>query len=352
MEEEVRVVYNVFHEPPLGFPIALYFFMTGLSAGSFLLSTLAYGFGVQRFKPLGKIGVVLAIGLLVLAPGNLIIDLGQPLRFWHLFPFLNITSPITYGSFLLTVYPLNCVVYAFFMFSGQAKLTRVFGLVGIPLALAVHGYTGFILALGKARALWNTALMPFLFLVSAMVSGIALMILVVIVQQRFFSRERKVDADLIRYLANMLIFAIVTDMFLIFCDVAVLLTADTEAREAATMVLMGAFSPYFVGMEIFAGALVPLLLLVGPKAGRVALPIALVPAALAGLAYYLVRPETLPPVPLAVVVAAILAPVVVLSRPMDRRPLFATAVASALTMIGIMSMRYVMVIGGQSLPLS
>ncbi len=62
-------------------------------------------------------------------------------------------------------------------------MTQLFGTIGIPLAVFVHGYTGFILALGKARALWNTALMPFLFLVSAMVSGIALMILISIVKK-------------------------------------------------------------------------------------------------------------------------------------------------------------------------
>jgi len=45
------------------------------------------------------------------------------------------------------------------MFKGNKPLTKLFGTIGIPLAVFVHGYTGFILALGKARALWNTALM-------------------------------------------------------------------------------------------------------------------------------------------------------------------------------------------------
>jgi tetrathionate reductase subunit C len=95
MNEEFTLLYNVSHEVPLGPLLALYFFMTGLSAGSFILSTLAYGFGIKRFKPLGKIGVVMATVLLVLAPLNLIADLGQPWRFWHLFPYLNLTSPIS-----------------------------------------------------------------------------------------------------------------------------------------------------------------------------------------------------------------------------------------------------------------
>ncbi|MDA8188801.1 MAG: polysulfide reductase NrfD [Dehalococcoidales bacterium] len=301
MEQEINVIYNVIHEPPLGVPIAIYFYMTGLSAGSFILSTLAYGFGVQKYKPLGKVGVVLAVLLLMLAPLNLIADLGQQFRFWHLFPYLNITSPITYGTFLLTLYPLNCVIYAWFMFSGNHKLTKIFGLIGIPLATSVHGYTGFILALSKARALWNTALMPILFLVSAMVSGLALMILVVIIRGRFFSLEKKIDTDLVFDLGKILAFSIIGDLFLIFSDIAVLLTADSEAREAAMLILTLNFSPIFLGGEILLGALVPLFLLFFPPTGKRILPVAL---------------------------------------------------AAVLVMVGIMAMRYVMVIGGQSVPLS
>lgn len=301
MEEGVQVVYNVFHEEPLGVPIAVYFYMTGLSAGSFILSTMAYGFGMLKFKPIGKIGVVLAVLLLVLAPVNLIIDLGQPLRFWHLLLYLQPTSPITWGSFLLTIYPLNCLIYGSFMFAGNAKLTRTFGLIGIPLALSVHGYTGFIMAMGKARALWNTALMPIYFLVSAMVSGIALMVLIVIIQGLFFSKERKVNRALVHDLGGMLAMTILLDLFLLFSDVILLLTADPEAREAAYMLLTGSFSPYFLGVEIFLGAVVPVALLMSPFTGKRLVPVAL---------------------------------------------------AAFLAMIGVMAMRYVLVIGGQSLPLS
>jgi formate-dependent nitrite reductase membrane component NrfD len=298
---EVIITYNVAHEAPLSILIAIYFYLTGLSAGSFILSTLAYGFGLERFKPLGKVGVVMAFLLLALAPLTLIADMGQPFRFWYLFLYLNPTSPITWGSFLLTLYPLNSLVYGYFMFKGDARLTRIFGLIGIPLAISVHGYTGFILGLGKARLLWNTALMPTLFLVSAMVSGIALMILVVMVKDRFFSAERKVNREIISGLSQLLVVTILLDLFLVMSDVLVLLTSDAEAREAAILILRGSFSPYFLGIELGLGSLIPLLLL---------------------------------------------------TIPFTQRRMPAVGLASALVMIGILAMRYVMVIGGQALPLA
>ena len=300
-EEGAVIVDNVFHQPALGAPIAIYFYMTGLSAGSFILSTMAYGFGMAKYKPIGKVGVTLAILLLVLAPLNLIVDLRQPLRFWHLLIYLQPTSPISWGSFLLILYPLDSLVYATFMFLGNMKMTRLFGMIGIPLAISVHGYTGFILALTKSSALWNTALMPIYFLVSAMVSGIALMILVVVIQGLVFSPEHRVNKPLALDLGQMLSLTILLDLFLVFSDVILLLTADPEAREAAYMLLSGSFSPYFLGVEILLGALVPVALLMFP---------------------------------------------------FTRRRLAPVSVAAFLSMVGIMAMRYVMVIGGQALALA
>jgi len=298
---DVNVIYNVEHEMPLGLPIATYFYLTGLSAGSFIISTMAYGFGMIRFKPIGKIGVVMAVLLLMVAPMILLVDLEQPFRFWHLILYLRVTSPITWGTFLLTLYPMNCMVYGYFMFKGDLKRTKFFGLIGIPLALLVHGYTGFILALGKARVLWNTAIMPPIFLVSAMVSGIALMILVVIAKEFIVRRKEEPDRALIYALGKFLIASIVLDLLLIGIDLSVLLTSTTEAYKAALMLLSGEFSSLFLGVELGLGGIVPLLLLLSP---------------------------------------------------FTRRSIPAFAVASILVMIGIFAMRCIMVIGGLSIPLS
>jgi len=298
---DVNIIYNIEHEMPLGIPIATYFYLTGLSAGSFIISTMAYGFGMVKFKPLGKIGVVMATCLLMIAPMILLIDLEQPLRFWHLILYLRITSPITWGTFLLTLYPMNCIVYGYFMFKGDLKRTKIFGLIGIPLALMVHGYTGFILALGKARVLWNTAIMPPIFLVSAMVSGLAMMILVVIVKDFIIRKGKDPNRDLIYALGKFLVASIVLDLILIGIDLSVLLTSTMEAYKAALMLLNGQFSFLFLGVELILGAIIPLLLFLSP---------------------------------------------------FTKRWIPAYVIASILVMVGIFAMRCIMVIGGLTLPLS
>lgn len=299
MEQEVKLIYDVFHEIPLGPLLANYFYMTGLSAGSFILSTMAYGFGMKKYKPIAKIGVVMATLLLIFAPVNLMLDLEQPFRFWELFYYINPTSSISWGSFLLTLYPLNCVVYGWFMFTGKDKLTKLFGLIGIPLALSVHGYTGFILSLAKARDLWNTALMPVLFLVSAMVSGIALMIVVISIKDRFFSSAKRVNKELVFDLANLLVLTIVLDLALVATDLLVLMSSNQEAFESARLLLLGSFRMPFLGLEIIAGSLVPMFLMLFPLT----------------------------------------------------RTVWGVNLASVLVLMGIAAMRYVVVIGGQTIPL-
>jgi len=296
---DINVLYSVFPQETFGTLIAIYFYLTGLSAGSFVLSTLAYVFGMEKYRPIGKIGVILAALFLVMAPLALLIHVGQPFKAWHLFVHLNITSPITWGSFLLTLYPINCVIYGWYMFRENQKMTRLFGMIGIPLAIFVHGYTGFILALGKARALWNTALMPFLFLVSAMVSGIALMILISIIRDRFFSKEKVINRDLVFGLGNFLAAMILIDLFLVLSDVLVLLVSHTEAQEAAHLILRGKFSMLFIGVENVLGKIVPVLLLLIPR----------------------------------------------------WRNLATVTLASILVVVGIFFMRYVVVLGGEFLPL-
>jgi len=302
---DFRIFYNVPYEMPLGILVAIYFYLTGLSAGSFVISVISTIGGKTEYKPIGRIGAVLAPILLILAPLALIVDLEQPPRFWHLFLYLNLKSPITYGSFLLTLYPINGIVYAWYLFKEKARLAKILGLIGIPLAICTHGYTGFILALGKGRILWSTALMPTLFIVSAMVSGMALVILVAALRYAYRRQlasleEREKDKALILNLGKIMGAMIIADLFLVGNDLLVLLTSTQEALHVAHLILFGKFQPLFVGTEILLGGFLPLLLVFLPWTGR----------SLGGV-----------------------------------------VAASILVMVGVMAMRYVVVVGGQYLPL-
>lgn len=261
-----RIVYDVHYQTTLAFMISYYFYLTGLSAGSFMISTLSYGFGFEKFKAASKMGVVAAVLLLLLAPEFLLMQVAWPVKsLWHNFVYLNPVSAISYGAFLLVLYPLNSIIYGIFMFKDNKKWTKFFGLLGIPLALAVHGYTGWILALGIARDYWNTGLMPIVFLFSAMVSGISMMILLIMVRDRFFTAAKTINREIIDSLAKLLGWLLVVDLFLVFCDYSILLYSRLEGQQVAHFMLFGRMSFGFVVMENLVGKIIPLIIVMVPK---------------------------------------------------------------------------------------
>ena len=266
MEDSARVIYNVPFVIPIGYLIAIYFYITGLHMGFYTTSVVATLLGKQEWKPIGKIGAVGALIVLAVAPIFLLVDLTQIFRFWHLFPYINLRSPITWGTFFLTAYPPIGLIYAWYVFRGNYRLAKIWGLCGFPVAVSVHGYTGFILALGAGRAIWNTSLNPILFLVSAMVSGLALIIIIINIRYYYFTEkeapeQKAADLNIINTLVRMMYLFLILELFLMGCDLAVLANSKAEEYETYLLLTRGSWAPLFLGVELTLGGIIPLILL-------------------------------------------------------------------------------------------
>lgn len=258
---EAAVLYNVPHEVPWQIYIPLYFYFTGLSAGSFILSTLSTVFGIKLFKPMALPSALISFALLLLAPACLILDLHQPTRFWHtLVPeFFNNTSALSYGSWLLTLYPIANLVYIYFIFVKNDRVTKILGTITVPLAIFVHAYTGFAFALVRARAWWHSALMPGYFLTSALLSGIALLVVVALIMDRF--RREKLDLELYKSLRLMMIAILLTDLFWNGCFWLTLLVSNADGYAS---IMVAFHEKLYIYGELVAGMLVPLAILLAP----------------------------------------------------------------------------------------
>jgi Ni/Fe-hydrogenase subunit HybB-like protein len=269
---ESTVVYNVFFNLAWGVPIATYFLLTGVSAGAFIISTLAYVFGMKKYKPVGLLALLTAIIVLLLGPTILILDLNQPLRFFHMVlpMYWHLSSPMSWGIILLTTYPINCLIYGYYIVKGDEKKTKFFGRIGIPLAILVHGYTGLIIGLVQGKALWHTSLMIALFLASAMVSGVALLNLILIVKRKFFGGFMNkyfpnATDELIIDLGRLNLWLIVLDMSLIGSELITLRYGGVEEAADLGILLFGLYRYLFLGNEILMGAIIPLIILIIPR---------------------------------------------------------------------------------------
>jgi formate-dependent nitrite reductase membrane component NrfD len=114
--------------------------------------------------------VLLGIGGLLL-----IADLSQPARFLNVLNpmYLNFTSPLAWGSLNLMSFGLVSVLY-FFAMAVENPTAKALGVIGSLLALGLPVYTGFDLTVHQNRPVWNTPLMPVLFVAMSLVSGAAI----------------------------------------------------------------------------------------------------------------------------------------------------------------------------------
>jgi len=224
--------------------IVMYPFMTGLVAGAFVLSSLYHVFGIQQLKDMARFALVFSFALLFVAPLPIMLHLQFPFRGIEIFMTPHFTSAIaafgvvffTYGAIVASelwfLYRKHFVEVALKLREKQDKTLSEWGQylifcsltlgvydiseeslhkdekaikilagIGIPVACFLHGYAGFIFGSVKANALWMTPLMPVIFIMSAVVSGIALCMLTYIVTmeiKKFLATRRNVSRGTFR----------------------------------------------------------------------------------------------------------------------------------------------------------
>ena len=249
---------------PWGMPIVLTIYLIGLSAGSLILSSLTYVFGREQYRPIARMAVFLAIVLILGAMVSIAVDLGRPEKFWRLFMFFylnNMSSMFAINGILYGGYLVISLVYLGFIFAQQPKLTRGMGIIAVCWAVLVHMGTGAIFGFMAAREAWFSPLRPLEFLAAALTSGMALLILAVVVTLKFSGRGIK--KEMITSLGGMLSVFIIILLVLVVVDKLTHFYAPS--RDAVIYMLAGPSSWVFWGLQIGMGAVIPLAILFHPR---------------------------------------------------------------------------------------
>ena len=264
MDESV-ITYNVFHHVAWGTPISIYFWLVGASAGSFVISSFGWVFGIKRYKPLALVASLQAIILLMIVPVLLIWDLGKPVRFVYLMlpGYWHSTGPMAWGSLLIFSYPISMIVYTYFVLKNNLFWAKAFGILAIVLALSTHWYTGVVMELNPGRYMNHTALAPILFLTGAFISGIGLLILILWVQNMIVDVKKRIKWSLIEEMAQYMMYGIVFDCFLLFLEFMQTLYGN-RSEMISHELLLGVFRFPYLWLEIILGLIIPLFILVSP----------------------------------------------------------------------------------------
>ncbi|MDD5241827.1 MAG: polysulfide reductase NrfD [Sulfuricella sp.] len=165
--------FNIFHHMPWSSTYSIYFFTIGISAALFFFSALSWFW--EEFRSLRHSAFYVSFVLLAISGALLIGDLSQPLRFLNIMnpAYLNFTSPLAWGGLNLMSFGAVSVAYFFMMRKNDEAISRKLAVVGSLLALGLPIYTGFDLTVHQNRPVWNTPLMPVLFVALSLVSGAA-----------------------------------------------------------------------------------------------------------------------------------------------------------------------------------
>ena len=236
--------------------IAAYLFLAGLGGGAYVVGVAADFLG-QGWETIARIGVCLAFPCVAVGCIFLILDLGSPANFWRA-AFRPNTSWIARGTIIITCFMIIGALHiAFWIWPfnnppASPGSRHVLGVIGVVFALGTMIYTGILLAAARPIAFWSTAMLPLLFLVSALSTGVMAVVL-------FASFRGTAHAEAIHQMTRADVFLIILEIFVL----AFFFQAThrvPESRASAQLVLTGSVAPLFWWGVAMLGLLAPLAL--------------------------------------------------------------------------------------------
>ena len=274
--------------------IVLYPFITGLVAGAFILASLERVFRVEAVKPTYRLALLTALSFLLVAPLPLQLHLGHPERSPEMYFTPHSTSAMAMFGYVYLWYLMAVLVLEIWldyrrdivllsqtakgpvrwiyrlMTLGSSNISErslhidervgwVVTLIGIPSAFLLHGYVGFIFGSIKANPWWSSPLMPVVFIFSAMVSGVAGVMLLYMAITKI--RKQLIDMHCVDTIAMYLFYIFIIDFSLEMLDlIHRVYEADESFRSLNFMVHTKLYFSHIV-VQIFLGTVTPLILL-------------------------------------------------------------------------------------------
>lgn len=298
MKEITGYIYPNEIELHWGLLIVLYPYVTGLVAGAFILASLVKVFNVKELQPVYRIALLTALAFMLIATLPLLAHLGHPERALSILATPNTSSAMAmfgfvYAWYLMAVllleiwfdYRKDIVLWAqashgikkwlykiISLFSKDIsekavrfdnKAEKIITILGIPSAFLLHGYVGFIFGSIKANPWWSSVLMPIVFLFSAIVSGIALVLIIYMVTAPI--RKKQIDMKCLGKLASFLFYAMIVDFSLEILDFIHRIYESEESIHIIGELVSGKLFFSLIVVQLILGMILPLFMIAGVK---------------------------------------------------------------------------------------
>ena len=268
-----------------GLYIIAFMFFVGASAGGMIVASVGTIFRVEKVEHLSRYAIMVSLVTITIAGLLILPDLGEPQRFWHMFVYANWTSPMIWDVIIVLFYGAFNLAYLWLhMRSDLAarhswlafgctrnderalrrdrKLIRAGAYVALPLAFGLHSITAWIIGTQPAHPYWYSTVMAPWFVASAIVSGIALVLVVLVVLER--QGRVRIGSGGLRWLSGFLASAIAVELFIIVADVVTTAAGRVPGDwDALAQMTIGSYA--WVFWAEIATAVVALILVVTPQ---------------------------------------------------------------------------------------
>jgi molybdopterin-containing oxidoreductase family membrane subunit len=260
--------------------ILFFMFFVGLSAGGLIVASAGRLFGVKAFKPITRLAVLEATVAVILAATFILPDLGRPERILNIPLYFNPTSPMVWDIAIVTVYAAMSTFYVWLYtradlarrgswlalgtgtsertMAREARAKQVMAWIALPAAIMLHSITAWIFGLQISRGFWYSSIMAPMFIASALVSGMGLVILLALVLRRL--RRLTFENDLVALLGGLLGVFILVEAFLLLAEYLTSLYPGAPEGAAAARMLTGPYLPLFL-FEVVFGLAIPFVIL-------------------------------------------------------------------------------------------
>jgi len=247
-----------------GILLAAYLFVGGLAGGAYIVGALADIFGKGKCKVLSKSGVYVSLVSIIMGLVFLVLDLGRfevdplsPLNAYINFP----TSIMSVGTWIITGFTVVSLVTAvIWFFEGHSLVRKLFEVVGIVLGLSTAAYTGILLTFARGRPFWTSPYIPWTFVISGTLTGLALALLLIpiiaLLMPRFFEEFKELFDNREEY-AGMLSDSQRYIVSLIIIELILVVIELGTSHADISVLISGTLAMTFIGYVIL-GLLVPL----------------------------------------------------------------------------------------------
>ena len=278
--------------------IVLYPYITGLVAGAFILASLVKVFNVKELQPVYRLSLLTALAFMLVATLPLLAHLGHPEKSFEILMTPNVSSAMAMFGFVYAWYLMAVLLLEIWfdyrkdlinwankntglkrwgyrilaLFSNDIsdkaikfdnKAEKVITILGIPSAFLLHGYVGFIFGSVKANPWWSSVLMPIVFLFSAIVSGIALVLLIYMIITPL--RSKIIDMKCLEKLASFLFYAMIVDFSLEILDFIHRVYESEESIHILGELVSGKLFVSLIVVQLLIGMILPLGAIVAVK---------------------------------------------------------------------------------------